>query len=484
MNMKKNKINIEEIKMPNANLARKRLVDAKIIKNAYVFNENMANFGKGKTFHIRTYGCQSNVRDTETLKGICNDMKFKWIDDIFKADLVILNTCAIREKAENKVFGEFGLLKASKKTNPNMIIGMTGCMGQSEKVVNTILTKHQEIDFVMGTHNIHMLSNVIEKVLLDKQIVIDVWSKEGDIIEQLPVERDSNIKAWVNIMYGCDNFCTYCIVPYTRGKIRSRSVEDIVEEVDELIKKGYKEITLLGQNVNSYGIDFKDKKITFANLLEIIANMPIKRIRFATSNPWNWDMSIIDIAKKYNNIMPYFHLPIQSGSELILEKMNRKMEIKDYIKNINYIRKNIPSCAITTDLIVGFPNETEEDFGKTLKLYNEIKFDNAYTFIFSPRENTPAAKMVDGIMLETKKKRLAQLNELVKKYSSFNNELYVGKKIEVLVDGFSKTNNSKLCGYSPEWKVVNFTGNSNPGDIVMVEIKSASRFSLNGIQVK
>lgn len=480
--MKVKKIDKTKLNLPNAKLARNRLEKAKIIKKAYVFNENMRNFGKNKTFHIRTYGCQSNVRDSETLKGICLDMNYTWTDDIMNADLVILNTCAIRENAENKVFGEFGLLKSSKTKNPNMILGMTGCMGQSEAVVNKILTKYQHVDFIMGTHNIHELANILERVKYEKQMVVDVWSQEGNVIEDTPVSRDNNIKAWVNIMYGCDKFCTYCIVPYTRGKIRSRSIDDILNEIKTLISQGYKEITLLGQNVNSYGKDFEGEKITFADLLEEVAKTNIRRIRFATSNPWNWDNKIIDIAKKYHNIMPYFHLPIQSGSEEILTKMNRQMKISEYIEKVEYIRKNLPSCAITTDLIVGFPNESDEDFNKTIELYEKIKYDNAYTFIYSKRENTPAATMEDRISLQTKRERLAKLNDIVKKYASENNKKFVNQTVEVLVEGPSKSNPNKLTGYSKEWKVVNFDGNAKPGEFVEVIITSASRFSLNGKQ--
>ncbi|MGL4951435.1 MAG: tRNA (N6-isopentenyl adenosine(37)-C2)-methylthiotransferase MiaB, partial [Mycoplasma sp.] len=345
--MKTKKINLEEAKLPNIKDARKRLTNAKILKEEYIFDPEMKEFGKGKTFHIRTYGCQSNVRDAEIMKGIINDLGYTWTDDIYNSDMVILNTCAIRENAENKVFGEFGLLKSSKVKNPNMILGMSGCMSQSEKVVNKILSKYQQVDFIFGTHNIHKIPEILKRLKYEKNMVIDVWSQEGDVIESLPSNRDNKIKAWVNIMYGCDKFCSYCIVPYTRGKIRSRTKEDILSEVNQLIKDGYKEITLLGQNVNSYGIDI-DEDICFADLLEIIAKTNIPRIRFATSNPWNWDSKIIDIAKKYSNIMPYFHLPIQSGSEDILNKMNRQTKIEEYKKHVDYIRENLPSCAIST----------------------------------------------------------------------------------------------------------------------------------------
>ena len=473
--MKKN----NNFNLPNIIDARKRIKKSVVIRDEFLIDDDMKNFGKNKTFHIRTYGCQSNVRDGETIKGILKQMGFKWTDEIMNADLVILNTCAVRENAENKVFGEFGLLKQAKKKNPKMLLGMSGCMSQSEKVVNKILTKYQHVDFIFGTHNIHKLPQILKQVKLENQMIIDVWSQEGNIIENTPISRDNNIKAWVNIMYGCDKFCTYCIVPYTRGKIRSRLKDDIINEILDLIKNGYKEVTLLGQNVNSYGIDLQEK-IDFATLLEEVAKTNIRRIRFATSNPWNWDKKIIDVCKKYNNIMPYFHLPIQSGSEQILKQMNRQMKIDDYIEQIQYIKDNIPSCAISTDIIVGFPNETDEDFNKTLDLYNKIKYDNAYTFIYSPREGTPASTIKDKIPMETKRRRLHELNELVKKYASENNNKYVGRTIDVLVEGPSKSNKNKLTGYSPEWKVVNFSGNANVGEIVKVKIKTASRFSLNG----
>ncbi len=468
---------------PNIKLARKRLENAKIIKEEINFNDINSNLGKNKTYHIKTYGCQSNVRDSETFKGICEKIGYTWNDDIFSSDLVILNTCAIRENAENKVFGEIGSLKNYKSKNPNMLIGVSGCMSQSEKVVNTILNKYQYVDFIIGTHNIHKLVDILENAKLSSQMIVEVWSKEGDIIENLPISRDNNQKAWINIMFGCDKFCTYCIVPYTRGKIRSRLKKDILDEVKHLIDEGYLEITLLGQNVNDYGIDFEEKD-SFYSLLEDVAKTGVKRIRFTTSNPWNWDNRIIDLIKKYPNIMPYFHLPIQSGSESILKKMNRSMLIKDYIQKIKYIRENIKYASISTDIIVGFPNETDEEFNETINLYNIIKYDNAYTFIFSPREGTYAATIKDEISNDIKKQRLHTLNELVKKYSKENNDKYIGKVIEVLIDGNSRTNPDKLTGYSPNWKVVNFDGDGKIGEFVKVKILTSSRFSLNGIQIK
>ncbi len=481
--MKKRVIDFNKYFMPDLNKARKRLNDAQIINDSFEIPANVVNIGNNKNYHIRTYGCQSNLRDTETMKGICELLGYKWVDDIYQADLVILNTCAVRENAEEKVFGEIGMLKKIKYTNPNFIFGIAGCMSQEEVVVKRILTNHEHIDFILGTHNIFRLPQIIEQAILSKETIVEIWNKEGDVIENLPSTRDSKIKAWVNIMYGCDKFCTYCIVPYTRGKVRSRLKDDIIKEIKELIQQGYKDITLLGQNVNSYGCDFKNQEYKFWDLLKDVAETGVKRLRFTTSNPFDWDNKIIDVMKKYKNIMPFIHLPVQSGDEEILLKMNRKMKVADYLEYINYIKKQIPYVSISTDLIVGFPNETDEQFNNTLNLYNNVQYDNAYTFIYSKRDGTPAAKLIDNTSLETKKARLNTLNELVKKYAKLNNEKYIGLDVEVLVEGPSKTNPDVLTGYSPQQKVVNFIGNAKPGDLVMVHIDSASRFSLNGKQV-
>lgn len=480
-NFNKKKRDLSKYFLPNTNQARKRLEKSKILKEQFEIPINLINYGNDKKYHIKTFGCQSNVRDTETMMGMLELIGYTWTDEVHDADLVLLNTCAIREHAEQKVFADIGILDKIKKNNPNFVFGMCGCMAQEESVVNKILQKNYNIDFIFGTHNIHRLLNILESVLFEKNLVIEVWSKEGDIVENLPTTRNNNIKAFVNVMYGCDKFCTYCIVPYTRGKIRSRLKEDILAEVNDLIEKGYKEVTLIGQNVNSYGIDFEqDSKYLFHNLLEDVAKTNIQRVRFTTSNPWNFTKEIVDVMKKYPNIMPHIHLPIQSGDEQILKKMNRMMKIDDYLSLINYIRTNIPNCSITTDLIVGFPNETREQFEKTLDLYNKVEFDNAFTFIYSKRDGTPAANMPDATNLEDKKTRLLELNELVKKYAKIQNEKFVGKVIDVLVEGVSKKDENVIAGYSPQWKVVNFTGNANAGDIVKVEITKASRFTLNG----
>lgn len=482
--MKRKNRDLSKYFLPDLKQARKRIQSANIINEKFEIPENIANYGINKKCHIKTFGCQSNIRDAEVMMGILSHIGFEFTEDVNNADLVILNTCAVRDHAEQKVFADIGVLKKIKQSNPNFIFGMCGCMAQEESVVNRILQSNTNIDFIFGTHNIYRILNVLEQVIFEKNLVIEVWSKEGDVVENLPSLRGSNIKGFVNVMYGCDKFCTYCIVPYTRGKIRSRKKEDILDEINEMIKQGYKEVTLIGQNVNSYGIDFEgDQKYHFADLLKDVAKTNIPRIRFTTSNPWNFTKEIVNVMKENPNIMPHIHLPIQSGDELILKKMNRPMKIDDYIDLTNYIKTNIKNCSITTDLIVGFPNETKEQFEKTLKLYDAVQFDNAFTFVYSKRDGTQAALIPDEITLQEKKQRLNELNEKVKYYAKENNLKFVNEVLDVLVEGPSKKDETIMSGYSPQWKVVNFKGNAKSGDIVKVKITSASRFTLNGEMV-
>ena len=448
-------------------------IDEKFINSKY----------KKLSFFVRTYGCQANVVDSQVIDNILIKMGFNKSLDIENADLIILNTCAIRENAELKVFGEIGWLVKKRKNNPNIRVGVCGCMVQQENVFDR-LSKNQHVDFIFGTHNIDQLPEIIYESYINNNKILSVKHQAENKYKILPRTIEQKHKAFVTIMDGCDKFCTYCIVPYTRGQQISRSKEDIIDEIKHLMQNGLKEVTLIGQNVNSYGLDFKDKKYHFKDLLEDIAKLNIPRIRFSTSNPWNLNKDLIDVMAKYDNIMPYIHLPIQSGDEEILKQMNRKMLIKDYIDLVDYLREKIPDISISTDLIVGFPNESSEAFRHTIDLYNRIKYDNAYTFIYSKREGTPAAKIIDHITLTEKKKRLYELDELVRKYAKEANEKFVGKVLDVLVDGVSKNNAKRLTGYSPQWKVVNFTGNAKIGDIVKVKINEASRFSLSGKQVK
>ena len=392
----------------------------------YKLDSKYLNKYKGKKCYLKTYGCQMNEHDSENIKGILELLGFDFTADIEKADLVLLNTCSIRENAHNKAFGLLGKAKHIKESKRDLMIGLCGCMAQEEIVVNTIISKYPFVNFVIGTHNFYQLPEILDKSESKQQI--EVYSREGDLIESLPVDRTSKYKAYVNIIYGCDKFCTYCIFPYTRGRQRSREKEDILKEIDNLIKEGYKEVTLLGQNVNAYGKDLYDN-YSLAELLEDVAKTNIPRIRFMTSHPWDFTDEMIEVIAKYPNIMPSIHLPVQSGSNRILKLMGRRYTKEQYLTLFHKMKEMIPNCTISTDIIVGFPLETDSDFLETLNLVRECKYDNAYTFIYSPRVGTPASKLSDDISLEEKEQRLYKLNELVNKYALENNKKLENKKL-------------------------------------------------------
>lgn len=351
---------------------------------------------------------------------------------------------------------------------------------QQPKEIEEIHNRHQYIDIIIGTHNLSELPSLIEEANNKKNQNIEVYSNSDVVFENVKYNRDSKISAWINIIYGCDKFCTYCIVPFTRGRERSRKMEEVLDEVKTLKDQGYLEITLLGQNVNAYGKDL-DLGYDFATLLENVAKIGIPRIRFVTSHPWNFTDRMVDVIAKYDNIMPYVHLPIQSGSDEILKKMNRKYTIEEYKLLFDQIKKKIKNVSVTTDIIVGFPNETDEDFQKTLDIVNYCKFDGAYTFIFSPREGTAAARMEDKITMQVKEERLQKLNELVNKYSLESNKKLLGKTVEVLVIDKSEKDDSKVYGYTDTMKLVNINGDKNLiGKIIPVKITDAKSFSLDG----
>ena len=468
--------------LPDLNEARKRTSKEILIKtNDYIVKENLKDLGQGKKYYVKTYGCQMNVHDSENIKAILEDMSFEEVDNLEDANLILLNTCAIRENAHNKVFGFLGRVKHLKESKPHIICGICGCMAQEENVVKEIKNKYKWVDIVFGTHNIYNLPNILFDSMTKKEQEIEVFSIEGDVLENIPVKRDSKYKAWVNIMYGCDKFCTYCIVPYTRGKQRSRTPEYIINEVKDLVKEGYQEVTLLGQNVNAYGkdlgIDYK-----MGDLLRDVAKTGIPRIRFMTSHPWDFDDDMINAIKEYDNIMPYIHLPLQSGSDKILKLMGRRYTKEKYL-DLYHKLKEIPDVAITTDIIVGFPGETEEDFNDTLDVVKECEYDSAFTFIFSPREGTPAAKMQDNISKEEKEERLYKLNELVNEFANKNNQKYLHKVVKVLIEGIGEKGN--LFGYTDTMKLVNVDGSEdNIGKIVDVEITDIKTWSLDGKVVK
>ena len=467
--------------MPSISEARKRDRErAPIERELFVIPDECQKIGEGRKYYLRTYGCQANQRDSETIAGILDALGFESVNTEEEADLILLNTCAIRKNAEDKVLGEIGALKKLKRENPNLIIAMGGCMAQEEGIVKEVLRKYPQVDLIFGTHNIYNLPKLIFDTIKNNERIVEVFSKQGEIYEALPTTRFLKHKAWVNIAYGCDKFCTYCIVPYTRGKERSRLVEDIVEEVKELVNDGYVEVCLLGQNVNAYGRDLNMEN-GFAHLLEEVAKTGIKRLRFMTSHPWNFDDATIDIIAKYPNIMPYIHLPLQSGNSEILRRMNRRYSKEQYLELFDKLKAKIKNCAFTTDIIVGFPNESDEAFKDTLDVVDYCQFDNAFTFIFSPREGTPAYNMEDEISMSVKEERLQTLNKKVASYALMHNQKFQDKIVEVLVDGVSKRNDEVYSGYTPENKLVNFTGeNVEIGSLVKVKITSTMSFSLNG----
>ena len=436
--------------------------------------------GKNKTYFLKTYGCQMNEHDSENIQAMLEEMGFKEAEDYEQADLILLNTCSIRENAHNKAFGMLGRLKHLKQEKPDIIIGLCGCMAQEEGVIQEILTRYPQVNFVFGTHNLHRLPIVLKKYMDTNHQEIEVFSKEGNLIEGMPVKRMSPYKAYVNIIYGCDKFCTYCIVPYTRGKQRSRRKEDILQEVEELVKEGYQEVTLLGQNVNAYGKDLEEN-YGMEDLLEDVAKTNIPQIRFMTSHPWDFTDKMIEVIAKYPNIMKSIHLPVQSGSSRILRKMGRRYTKESYLELFDKIKETVPNVSISTDIIVGFPGEEEEDFQETLDLVRHCKFDNAFTFIYSPRENTPASRLADNTPLEVKEKRLQELNQLVNQYFLENNQKKVGNIEKVLVEGKNENGKTDLYGYTETNKLINFNGSSDViGKIIDVKVTDAKTWSLDG----
>lgn len=439
---------------------------------------------KGMTFYLKTYGCQMNEHDSENIEALLVFLGFSKVDRYEDADLVLLNTCSIRENAHNKAFGMLGRLKHLKEEKKNLIVGLCGCMAQESGVVEKILRDYKWVNFVFGTHNMYQLPEIIDKAIEENKQQIEVFSREGDLIEGLPVLRVNNYKAYVNIIYGCNKFCTYCIVPYTRGRERSRLKEDVLAEVKKLVDDGYKEVTLLGQNVNAYGKDIYDD-YTMANLLEDVAKMGIPRIRFTTSHPWDFTDEMIDVIAEYPNIMPSVHLPVQSGSSRILKLMGRRYTRESYLELFHKIKDKVPGVSISTDIIVGFPGETEEDFQETLSLVRECQYDNAFTFVFSKREGTPACRLADPVSQEEKEERLQRLNEVVNTYFLENNKKLVGKEVEVLVEGISEKKHM-YYGYTDTNKLINFSSKKEltPGDLVMVKVSEAKTWSLDGEAVE
>ncbi|MCK9442931.1 MAG: tRNA (N6-isopentenyl adenosine(37)-C2)-methylthiotransferase MiaB [Tissierellaceae bacterium] len=434
-----------------------------------------------KKFLIKTYGCQMNEHDSEKISWILINMGYTETENLQEADFIIYNTCLVRENAELKVYGNLGALKQLKREKPDLIIAVCGCMMQREEARNVITKKHKHVDIIFGTHNIHKLPQLINNHLKTGQTIVDVLEDSREIVEDIEANRKYPYKAFVDIMYGCNNFCTYCIVPYTRGRENSREPENILNEIKELANQGYKEITLLGQNVNSYGKTLI-RNYDFVDLLEEINDISgIERIRFMTSHPKDLSDKLIKAYGKLDKLCEHLHLPIQSGSNKVLKEMNRNYSREDYLTIISKIKKEVPNIAITTDLIVGFPGETEEDFNETLKLVKEVEFDSAFTFLYSIREGTIAAKMTNQVDNDIKHDRFQRLSETLNEISLGKNKKLMGETLEVLVEEVSKNNPDVLTGRTRGSKLVHFKGKNNLiGSIVNVHIENVKTFTLEG----
>ncbi len=474
--MKTRFINIPDLKKAMNRQKEDTVVISSMLNNV----DELLSLLDGKKYYIHTFGCQANVRDEETLKGMLEKIGMNETSDSSLASIIIINTCAVRENAEDKVYGEVGNLKALRKKNKDLILAICGCMVEQPEILDRIIKTFPEVNLLFGTHEIPHLYDLISICFKSKERIVAIESKQGEVYENLPAKRNNEFKAYVNIIYGCDKFCTYCIVPYTRGKERSRTFNDILDEVRELKKQGYQEITFLGQNVNAYGKDLNEG-YDFADLLEAAAKMGIPRIRFTTSHPWDFTSKMIDVIAKYDNIMNFIHLPVQSGNNEILRKMGRRYTREDYLKLVKEMRSKIPNLMLSTDIIVGFPNETEEQFLDTLSLVDEVKYDSAFTFIYSPRKGTPAAKMIDNVDYSLKQERFQRLVKHLEVSISEASDKMVDNYYLILVDGFSKNNKEMLSGYTENNKLVHFKGDESLiGKIVLVKIIESHTYSLIG----
>ena len=455
----------------------------------YIDKVNNINKGKNLKYYILTMGCSLNENDSEKISGIVTKMGYTKTENIEEANLILFNTCCIRENAEERLFGKLGEAKKYKEKN-NAIIAIGGCMMQEKHIVEKLHKSYPYVDIIFGTHTLHKVPEDIYKILVDNGRLEDVLDIDGEVIEGLPIKRDDNIKALVTIMNGCNNFCTYCIVPYVRGRERSRHPKDILEEIEGLAKQGYKEIMLLGQNVNSYlrsekwkekGLDYNGIN-SFATLLRAINKIDgIERIRFISPHPKDFTEDVIEAIRDCEKICNFIHLPIQSGSSNILKTMNRKYTKESYLELVNKMREKIPGVKFSTDIIVGFPGETEEDFEDTLDVVRKVNFEQVFMFIYSRRVGTPADKMENQIPEEIKHKRFEKLKDLVESQIDLNNKEYIGTTQKVLIEGYSKNDSSKLTGRTESNKVVILDGkNELIGKMLDVKIISEHKWYLKG----
>ena len=450
-----------------------------IAKCREIIKERELEIGRKLTFYDQTFGCQMNFKDSEKLNGILEDIGYVKADTE-KADFVYYNTCTVRENANVRVYGRLGALKNYKKKNPEMVIAMCGCMMQEPEEQEKVKTTFKFVDVVFGTHNIFKLAELLYECLSGRKRVFDVWEKTDQIIEDLPSDRKFGFKAGVNIMFGCNNFCSYCIVPYVRGRERSRKPEDIVAEVKKLASEGVVEVMLLGQNVNSYGKNLENP-ISFAKLLTMVEEVEgIERIRFMTSHPKDLSDELIEVMAHSKKICKHLHLPVQSGSSRILKLMNRKYTKEHYLELVDKIKKAVPDISLTTDIIVGFPGETEEDFRETLDVVRKVRYDSAFTFIYSKRRGTKAAEMEDHTTDAEKKNRMERLLALQRDIASEHNKRFIGRTLRVLVDGESKRK-GRLVGKDSAFIIVEFSGDpSLIGTFQNVRITEARNWAVLG----
>ena len=437
----------------------------------------------GKKYNIITFGCQMNEHDSETIAGMLQEKGCVETMSRDDSDITIINTCSVRENADKRFFGTLGQLKKLKEKNPEYVACVCGCMMQQQHIIDTIKSKYPWVDIIFGTHNIHRFPDLRETVYSEKKKIAETFEDSDQIVEGLPAKRLYKHKSFVNIMYGCNNFCTYCIVPYTRGREKSRKPEDIVREITGLVADGVKEVTLLGQNVNSYrGAGESGSECDFADLIYMINDIEgLERIRFMTSHPKDLSDKLIQAFVDCEKLCNYIHLPVQAGSDSVLKRMNRKYTREKYLEVVERLRKAVPDIAISTDIIVGFPGETEEDFEQTLSLVRSVKYDSAFTFLYSVRQGTPAAEYEDQIPEEVKHQRFDRLVDAVNADSAEKNAAYKGRIERVLVEGVSKKNENTLTGRTEGFKLVDFEGGRELiGQMVNVEITEGKTFSLTG----
>ncbi len=472
---------VDLISWPDQRKAGKRSKsEAKVLNGEVTPSVFLCDWAKNKRYCIKTYGCQANVRDSEVISAYLRKLNMEKTDDEARADIILFNTCAIREHAETRILGELGRLKPLAQQNPQLIIGLCGCVAHESEPLKKFVEVNKHLNLVFGTHNIHQIYDLLERCIKNHSRVYNVTSEVDTVIENYPEERFTQYKAFVNIMYGCDKFCTYCIVPYTRGQQRSRSVSSVVEEVKMLKDKGYKEVTLLGQNVNAYGLDFSSNNQDFAYLLEQVALTGIERIRFTSPHPADFKENVFAVMKKYKNIMPAIHLPVQSGSSKILKKMNRSYDRERYIDLVKMMREYIPNIRLTTDIICAFPGESEEDFKETVSLVHELHFASAYTFIYSPRTGTPAARMENPLTEEEKQKRFNELVKAVDEEATLDGKKYEGREVEVLFDSLDERI-GYIKGYDEYNHLVHVKGTPDLlGNICKVKILESHTYSFIG----